>query len=72
MSVLINEPTRQDQIKNNFLTPFSPQFHGIQLVVTDLSHHCNSRSTRERRRSRAVRPPKQPSQAALDLDTPPA
>jgi hypothetical protein len=24
------------------ITPFSPQFRGIQLVVTVLSHRCNS------------------------------
>ena len=27
-----------------YITPFSLQFHDIQLVVTDLSHRCNSRT----------------------------
>jgi hypothetical protein len=54
-----------------FFTTFSPQFHSIQLVVTVLSHRCNSRTKRQRFESCAS-PETQPNQAALLLDTIPA
>ena len=53
-------------------TPFSPQFRGIQLVVTVLSHCCNSRLDSEEAKveSRASSETR-PNQAALLLDTMP-
>ena len=53
-------------------THFSPQFHDIQLVVTVLSHRCNSHmdSGEAKVESRASSET-QPNQAALLLDTMP-
>ena len=56
-----------------FFTPFSPQFHGIQLVVTVLSHRCNSRTdSGEAKVVSRASPETQPNQAALLLDTMPS
>jgi uncharacterized ion transporter superfamily protein YfcC len=53
-----------------FLPPFSPQFLGIQLlVVTVLSHHCNSRTySREAKVKSYASSETQLNQAALLLN----
>ena len=55
-----------------FLTPFSPQFRGIQLflVATILSHRYNSRTgSRETKVESDASSDTQPNQAALLLNT---
>ena len=52
---------------------FSPQFRGIQLVVTVLSHGYNSRTySGEAKVKSPASPETRPSQNALLLDTMPA
>ena len=54
-----------------FLPPFSPQFHGIQLlIVTILSHRYNSRTgSGETMVERHTSSETQPNQATLLLNT---
>jgi hypothetical protein len=55
-----------------FFTPFSPQFRGIQLVVTVLSHRCNSHTNSgEAKVESHASSETQPNKAALLLDTMP-
>jgi hypothetical protein len=54
----------------NKCTSFSPQFCGIQLVVTVLSHRCNSHTDSGEAKIESHASSKtQPNQAALLLDT---
>ena len=55
-----------------FLTPFSPQFCGIQLVVTVLFHCCNScTDSGEAKVESRASSETQPNQAGQLLDTMP-